>query len=196
MSILPFESLKGLTGFRDIKYILERACRKAIGVHPHFERDIAYCDFETRADDPYYKLYSGGNVVQIFFADRTTCGNFELAGRWEKNGDILMYLNVFQIVHDEEPIELYQIGRYQIRVDKNGDGDCSKKIHVNTGNERKFKKRESMNVKVYFLTAVISVYGICLFKRRCWDGDLYFAVTDTIEHTFDRVSSALNISKY
>jgi len=195
MSIISFEHLKGLTGFRDIKFILEQACRLAIDVHPNFSRDKKCYDFEKRENDPYNRLYTDGNVVKVFFVDRKTCGNFETTYRWEKNGDTLMYLNIFEIDNDEDRIELTQISRYQIKVNKKVNDNCAEKVYITSGRDPKPTKKKSKNIKGYLFTAAISAGGIYLAKKQFWDGGLFSSVTDTIENTFGRVSDSLNLTK-
>ena len=196
MSIVSFEILKSLTGFRDIEFILHEACRKATNQHPTFSRDKKFLNFENRKEDPYYKLYADGNVVKVFFSGTRICGNFELAGRWQNNKDTLMYLNVFQIDHDEGSIELIQTSRYQIKVDKKANDDSSDKIYALRGEEPKSKKKKSMGIGKYFFPVVLSVGGLYLAKKQFLDGGLSLWAPDSIDKTLDRVSNALNISKY
>lgn len=190
MSIVSFEILKGMTGFRDIEFLMEKACREAIDIHPNFSPEIRKYKYSPRNNNAYHRLYEGGNVVKVFLNTRI-CGNFELASRWKKNYDTLLYLNTFKIVEEDGIIELIPDERWQIRVDKKINDDCHEKIYVFENKAPKPKK--GMMIKKYFFPAVLSIGGLYVSKKLFWDGNLSNYLTDSIENTFHRTSKALNV---
>merc|ERR1711964_946257 len=170
MSLLSFEQLKRLTGFNDIQFILKKACRQAIDIHPEFKNEKRSYDAAQDEENPYHKLYCGGNVVKVFYHDRKICGNFELAGRWEKDNDVLLYLNVFEIDRDEDPIEVNLTSRYQIRVTKKIDDAVSEEITVYRGNGPKPKRGKSKGIGKYVFAVSLSGVGLIWLRSISWMG--------------------------
>lgn len=195
MSLPSFKQLKGMTTFNDIEFICTKACRQAIDIHPTFENDKRNNYSFQREEDPYDRLYCDGNVVKVFKHGRKICGNFELAGRWEKDNDVLLYLNVFEIDHEEDPIEINQTSRYQIRVSKKINDNVSEEITVYRGNGPRPKKEKPRGIGKYVFAVALSGIGLFVAKKQFLDGGLFNSPADTIENTFERASEVLNVAK-
>jgi len=192
MSLVLLNNLKIMSGFDDIEFIMKKACREAIDRHPEFEHILKNFKFSGRKNDPYHSLYEGGNVVRIFFLKGKICGNIELAGRWEKNYDPLIYLNTFQINDENDVIELIPDKRWEVRVDKKNDDKIAEKIYVFEG-EAPRKEATSM-IKYFIPVVVLSIGGIYMCKKRIVNVGLSNYLPKFIGNTFDQTSKALDVS--